>query len=58
LRKAFDILYKKLLGINFKEAILQMAVKAVNDTAEPNGLIPTLLIFGACGISSYMIYKA
>ena len=24
-----------------------MAVKAVNDTAGPNGLIPTLLVFGA-----------
>jgi hypothetical protein len=24
-----------------------MAVKAVNDTAESNGLIPTLLVFGA-----------
>jgi hypothetical protein len=26
---------------------LQMAVKAVNDTAGPNGLVPTLLVFGA-----------
>ena len=24
-----------------------MAVKAVNDTAGPNGLVPTLLVFGA-----------
>ncbi len=24
-----------------------MAVKAVNDSAGPNGLIPTLLVFGA-----------
>ena len=24
-----------------------MAVKAVNDTAGPNGLIPTLLVYGA-----------
>ncbi|KAK1916420.1 hypothetical protein P3342_004239 [Pyrenophora teres f. teres] len=29
------------------EAILQMAVKAVNDTAGPDGLVPTLLVFGA-----------
>ncbi|KAF1934523.1 hypothetical protein EJ02DRAFT_203408, partial [Clathrospora elynae] len=29
------------------EAILQMAVKAVNDTAGPEGLVPTLLVFGA-----------
>jgi hypothetical protein len=26
--------------------ILQMAVKAINDTAGPDGLIPTLLVFG------------
>ena len=29
------------------EHILQMAVKVVNDTAGPNGLVPTLLVFGA-----------
>jgi hypothetical protein len=28
------------------ESILQMAVKAVNDTAGPDGLIPILLVFG------------
>jgi len=27
--------------------ILQMAVKVVNDTIGPNGLVPTLLVFGA-----------
>ena len=26
---------------------LQMAVKAVNDTASPNRLVPTLLVYGA-----------
>ena len=31
-----------------KEIILQMVVKAVNDTARPNGLVPTLLVFGTC----------
>ena len=30
-----------------KELGLQMAVKAVNDTAGANGLVPTLLVFGA-----------
>ena len=30
-----------------KEMNLQMAVKAVNDTAGPDGLVPTLLVFGA-----------
>jgi hypothetical protein len=44
---ATDIFYKKLSEINSKKAILQMAVKAVNDTTGPNGLIPTLLVFGA-----------
>ena len=29
------------------ESILQMAVKAVNDTAGPDRLVPTLLVFGA-----------
>ena len=29
------------------EAILQMAVKAVNDTAGPDRLVPTLLVFRA-----------
>jgi hypothetical protein len=29
------------------DAALQMAVKAVNDTAGPDGLVPTLLVFGA-----------
>ena len=24
-----------------------MAIKAVNDTASPNGLVPTLLVYGA-----------
>jgi hypothetical protein len=27
--------------------ILQMAVKAVNDIAGPDGIVPTLLVFGA-----------
>ena len=26
--------------------VLQMAVKAVNDTAGPDGLVPALLVFG------------
>jgi hypothetical protein len=30
-----------------KEIILQMTVKAINDTADPDGLMPTLLMFGA-----------
>jgi len=30
-----------------KELALQIAVKAVNNTAGPNGLVPTLLVYGA-----------
>ena len=30
-----------------KHAILQIVVKAVNDTVGPNGLVPTLLMFRA-----------
>lgn len=29
-----------------KNFILQMAVKVVNDSAEPDGIVPTLLVFG------------
>jgi len=28
------------------ENVLQMTIKAINDTAGPNGLVPTLLVFG------------
>ena len=31
-----------------KELALRMAVKAVNDTAGPDGLVPTLLVYGTC----------
>lgn len=46
LKRAFDIVTKEMPEVD-KEGRLQMAVKAVNDTAGPNGLIPTLLVFGA-----------
>jgi hypothetical protein len=46
LRRAYKILSSELLSAN-KEAILQMAVKAVNDSAGPDGIVPTLLVFGA-----------
>jgi hypothetical protein len=42
----YKILSSELLSAN-KEAILQMAVKAVNDLAGLDGIVPTLLIFGA-----------
>ncbi|KAK1914254.1 hypothetical protein P3342_007500 [Pyrenophora teres f. teres] len=47
LRRAWDILYDELQDAMSEEAILQMAVKAVNNTAGPDGLVPTLLVFGA-----------
>lgn len=46
LRKTYEIIkveYKNMAP----QAVLQAAVKAVNDTAGPNGFIPTLLVFGA-----------
>ncbi|KAF7567022.1 DUF1421 multi-domain protein [Pyrenophora tritici-repentis] len=47
LRRAWDILHAELTDTMSDDAILQMAVKAVNDTAGPDGLVPTLLVFGA-----------
>lgn len=46
LRRAYTIIRAELQAIS-KELSLQMAVKAINDTAGPNGLVPTLLVFGA-----------
>ena len=50
LRRAYEILSTEFntLGVETtREMLLQMAVKAVNDTAGPDGLIPTLLVYGA-----------
>ena len=48
LRRAYEVIADELQGTGAKKGIvLQMAVKAVNDTVGPNGLIPTLLVFGA-----------
>jgi transposase InsO family protein len=47
LRRAFEIIYAETGQFTAVDAILQMAVKAINDTAGPNGLVPTLLVFGA-----------
>jgi hypothetical protein len=47
LRRAYEIVTEELRGYPVrKPALLQMAVKAVNDIAGPNGLVPTLLVFG------------
>lgn len=48
LRRSYEIIYQELKGESLsRDNILQMAVKSINDTAGPNGLIPTLLVFGA-----------
>ncbi|KAE8549770.1 hypothetical protein EYB25_008294 [Talaromyces marneffei] len=46
LRRSYEIMKEELPDIS-TEAALQIAVKAVNDTAGPDGLVPTLLVFGA-----------
>ena len=42
---AYEIISSELESAS-KELILQMAVKAVNNSTGPDGLIPTLLVFG------------
>ena len=46
LRHVYKIISSKLKGTS-EELTLQMAVKAVNDSAGPDRLIPILLVFGA-----------
>lgn len=50
LRRAFEIIKEEINADNTefsKAMVLQMAVKAVNDTAGYDGIVPTLLVFGA-----------
>ena len=47
LRRAFDITKAEAHGSMTDEACLQAAVSAINNTTGPNGLVPTLLVFGA-----------
>jgi hypothetical protein len=45
---AYEIIKEKLKDKHInKEIILQIAVKAVNDSARPDGIVPTLLVFGS-----------
>ncbi|KAK6211233.1 hypothetical protein QIS74_10497 [Colletotrichum tabaci] len=46
LRRAYEIIRAEDPNTD-PELALQMAVKAINDTAGPNGIIPTLLVFGS-----------
>ena len=45
LRQVYDKVKANFPAIEAEYA-LQIAVKAVNDTAGPKGLVPTLLVFG------------
>uniref|UniRef100_L7JQT6 Integrase catalytic domain-containing protein n=1 Tax=Pyricularia oryzae (strain P131) TaxID=1143193 RepID=L7JQT6_PYRO1 len=47
LRRAYEIIRDECGTECSQGAVLQAAVKAVNDTAGPDGLVPTLLVFGA-----------
>lgn len=46
LKRAYKIIAKDLRILVNPDNILQMVVKAVNDMAGPQGLVPTLLVFG------------
>lgn len=46
LRRVYTIITTEIPDID-PELALQMAFKALNDSAGPNGLVPTLLVFGA-----------
>jgi hypothetical protein len=45
-RRAYQIITVEILDIN-KDMALQMAYKAINDSAGPDSLIPTLLVYSA-----------
>jgi hypothetical protein len=48
LRQAYKIICNELRDIKTSaEMSLQIAVKAINDSAGPDGIIPILLVFGA-----------
>lgn len=46
LRRAYKIMKDEAPGLD-DEALLQCAVKSVNDSVGPDGLVPTLLVYGA-----------
>ena len=47
IRRVYDIIQAETRGIISQNAILQMEFKTVNDTIGSDGLVPTLLVFGA-----------
>jgi hypothetical protein len=46
IRRAYTIISVELKDLD-KDMALQMAFKAINDSAGPDGLVPTLLVYGA-----------
>jgi hypothetical protein len=46
LRRVYKIISSELKGVS-KELTLQIAIKAVNDSASLNRLVPILLVFSA-----------
>ena len=46
LKRAYQIISAEDLSLS-KETKSQMVLNATNDTAGPNGLVPTVLVFGA-----------
>jgi hypothetical protein len=46
IRCIYLVITAEINGIN-KDTILQMAFKAINDSAGPDGIVPTLLVYGA-----------
>jgi hypothetical protein len=46
LRRAFEVITANLGTSLAPEYVLQMAIKAINDTAGHDGLVPILLMFG------------
>lgn len=48
LRRVYNIFKRQFSGQNMdRHSLLKLAVKALNDTAGPDGLVPTLCAFGA-----------
>jgi hypothetical protein len=47
LRRAYHIIQEEIKEPGFnRDMVLQIAVKAVNDIAGPDGIVPILLVFG------------
>jgi hypothetical protein len=46
IRRVYQIIVSEILELD-KDMVLQMTFKAINDFAGPDGLVSTLLVFGA-----------